>query len=232
MKGASEFVTSFLTWFLGAILGEMVSSEVSHQMAKRGWTRKLCFWLIDRGSRTMPERHRESYLEQAKAEIENLLVERRHLAALRVGISFITNLRVAYALCYWVFCLTALLQIPFHIALFLKENPAPLFELLVVSSANIFVFAVYGVSRPMRRCFKTGLPSGGRSEFDFRLVADVYKFAFLPSQALVVSSYFEFAQAYGDPALTFLFIVNVLTLCFLVGGFSIPQVARRLFYTS
>lgn len=214
---------AFLAWLLGAVFSGLVWDEVSHQFAKRGWTRSLCRWFIAVGSRTMPEDHRESYIEQAMPEIENLLAERRHLAALRVGFSFVTTLPVAFALSDCVYCLTAVVQVPFYIALYFSENSTvPADFVMRAGVGYFFLFLGYGVLWRVVGIYRTGLMS--------RFSTNGTRFGLVPLIPVMAMSHVEVFLAHGHSTMAALFALHMLAFGFVLFVLSTPILSRKLFH--
>ena len=87
-----QWIGWFTAFLCGAAASGLVWDEMSHQLIKRGWTQKLCHVLIKAGARAMPREQRNEYIKQSLGTIEELLSTKRHLAAVRVSITFATTL--------------------------------------------------------------------------------------------------------------------------------------------
>ncbi len=88
----SQWASWLIAFLFSAAASGLIWDEMSHQLVKRGWTQKLCHLLIKAGARAIPHEQRNEYIRQSLGTIEELLSNKRHLAAVRISITFATTL--------------------------------------------------------------------------------------------------------------------------------------------
>ncbi len=105
-----KWLSVVISFVVGVIVSGLMWDELSHQMAKRGWTKRVCDWTIFLGCQLQPARYRGEYQKQAEADVAKLLSDKRHLAAIRVGMSFFANGRGLFRLLIYTHYFTLLGQ--------------------------------------------------------------------------------------------------------------------------